>query len=84
MAEDWSREEVEAVVADYLAMLGCELGDKPNNQATPNRALGRVLAWCPDSNANAEGRPVGGNSQTGLSTCPSIRLAKGSCDVGPS
>lgn len=43
MAEDWSREEVEAVVADYLAMLASELGGEPYNKAAHNRALQRVL-----------------------------------------
>jgi hypothetical protein len=43
MAEDWSREEVEAVVADYLAMLASELGGEAYNKAAHNRALQRVL-----------------------------------------
>lgn len=43
MAEDWSREEVEAVVADYLAMLASELAGEPYNKAAHNRALQRVL-----------------------------------------
>ena len=32
MAENWSREEVEAVVADYLAMLASELGGSQDPQ----------------------------------------------------
>jgi hypothetical protein len=43
MAENWSREEVEAAVADYLAMLASELGGEPYNKAAHNRALQQVL-----------------------------------------
>lgn len=43
MAEDWSREEVEAVVADYLAMLASELRGEAYNKAAHNRALQRIL-----------------------------------------
>lgn len=43
MAEDWSREEVEAAVADYFAMLGLELTGQPFNKAEHNRQLQRLL-----------------------------------------
>jgi hypothetical protein len=43
MAEDWSREEVEAVVADYLAMLDLELRGVEFNKAERNRNLQRIL-----------------------------------------
>lgn len=43
MAENWSREEVEAVVADYLSMLASELGGEPYNKRAHNRALRTVL-----------------------------------------
>lgn len=39
MPEDWSREEVEAVVADYLVMLSMELRGEPFNKADRNRRL---------------------------------------------
>ena len=37
--EAWSREEVEATVADYFRMLGLELAGQPYNKAAHNRAL---------------------------------------------
>ena len=40
---DWSREEVEATVADYFAMLARELGGHLVNKAEHNRHLRRVL-----------------------------------------
>ena len=43
MAEDWSREEVEAVVADYLAMLADELRGERYIKKAHNRALQTVL-----------------------------------------
>ncbi|HWL62335.1 MAG TPA: DUF3883 domain-containing protein [Steroidobacteraceae bacterium] len=39
----WSREEVEATVADYLRMLRLELTGQPYNKAAHNRALLRQL-----------------------------------------
>ena len=39
MANDWSRLEVEAVVADYLSMLGAELAGVPYNKAAHRRDL---------------------------------------------
>lgn len=44
MANDWSREEVEATVADYFAMLAAELSGVPYNKAAHRRALIRLLA----------------------------------------
>ena len=43
MAEDWSPEEVAATVADYFAMLGCELRGEPYNKKDRNRQLQQVL-----------------------------------------
>lgn len=43
MAEDWSREEVEAAVADYLVMLLAERSGLPYNKTTHRRALSRIL-----------------------------------------
>ena len=43
MPEDWSRVEVEAVVADYLAMLTMELRHQPFNKAEHNRRLRLML-----------------------------------------
>jgi hypothetical protein len=43
MAEDWSREEVEAVVADYLDMLLRERRGEEVNKAEHNRNLRNVL-----------------------------------------
>jgi hypothetical protein len=39
----WSREEVEATVADYLRMLALDLAGQPYNKAAHNRALLRQL-----------------------------------------
>lgn len=39
----WSREEVEAAVADYFAMLGKELGGEAYNKAEHNRQLQNLL-----------------------------------------
>jgi hypothetical protein len=39
----WSREEVEATVADYLQMLRLELAGQPYNKAAHNRSLMRQL-----------------------------------------
>ena len=39
MAIDWSREEVEATVGDYLAMLASELAGVPYNKAAHRRGL---------------------------------------------
>jgi hypothetical protein len=43
MPNDWSREEVEATVADYLAMLASELAGVPYNKAAHRRDLARQL-----------------------------------------
>jgi hypothetical protein len=43
MAENWSREEVEATVADYFSMLEKELRREPYNKAEHNRRLQRIL-----------------------------------------
>jgi hypothetical protein len=37
MSESWSREEVEAAVADYFGMLAKELAGRPFNKAEHNR-----------------------------------------------
>ncbi len=42
--EDWSREEVEATVADYFAMLNDELSGLPVNKAAHNERLRRLLS----------------------------------------
>ncbi len=44
MQEDWSREEVEAAVADYFDMLAKELRGEPFNKADHNRQLQRLLS----------------------------------------
>lgn len=44
MANDWSREEVEATVSDYFDMLAKELRGEPFNKAEHNRNLQRLLA----------------------------------------
>ncbi len=41
---DWSLEEVEAVVADYFAMLELQLRGEPYNKAERNRRLRKVLS----------------------------------------
>jgi len=43
MPNDWSRAEVEATVADYLAMLAGELSGVPYNKAAHRRELGKLL-----------------------------------------
>ena len=43
MAEDWSREEVEATVSDYVEMLALELRGEPYNKAEHNRNLQKFL-----------------------------------------
>jgi hypothetical protein len=43
MSEPWSRQEVEAAVADYFVMLGKELRGEPYNKAEHNRWLQRLL-----------------------------------------
>jgi hypothetical protein len=43
MGEDWSHEEVEAAVADYLVMLDKELRHEPYNKAEHNRNLQQLL-----------------------------------------
>jgi len=40
---NWSREEVEATVSDYLRMLHLELVGQPYNKRAHNRALQRQL-----------------------------------------
>jgi len=44
MADSWSREEVEAAVADYFVMLARDLSGEPYNKAEHNRLLQRLLA----------------------------------------
>ena len=44
MANDWSREEVEATVSDYFDMLAMELRGEPFNKAEHNRILQNLLA----------------------------------------
>ncbi len=43
MPSDWSREEVEATVADYFALLGAELEGVPYNKAAHRRELVKLL-----------------------------------------
>jgi hypothetical protein len=43
MNRDWSREEVEATVSDYLAMLQEELAGRPYNKTEHRRKLSRLL-----------------------------------------
>ena len=43
MSADWSKIEVEATVADYLAMLSLELRSVPFNKAEHNRDLVQLL-----------------------------------------
>ena len=43
MPESWSREEVEAAVAEYFSMLDMELRGEPFNKAEHNRALQQFL-----------------------------------------
>jgi hypothetical protein len=43
MPESWSREEVEATVADYFEMLGMDLRGIPYNKAEHNRNLQKLL-----------------------------------------
>jgi hypothetical protein len=43
MSENWSREEVEAAVADYIGMLALELRGQPFNKAEHNRQLQQML-----------------------------------------
>lgn len=43
MAEDWSQQEVEIIVEDYLGMLGLELRRQDYNKAERNRALQKLL-----------------------------------------
>ena len=43
MPNDWSREEVEATVADYLSMLTSELAGEPYNKAAHRRKLVRLV-----------------------------------------
>lgn len=44
MAEDWSRAEVEAIVADYFSMLALELQDRPYSKTEHRRQLQPFLA----------------------------------------
>lgn len=44
MADNWSREEVEAAVADYFVMLGKELRGEAFNKAEQNRQLQSTLS----------------------------------------
>jgi hypothetical protein len=39
MSDDWTRDEVELIVADYFAMLRAELSGEPVNKAAHNRRL---------------------------------------------
>jgi hypothetical protein len=43
MADDWSREEVEATVGDYFDMLGEQLRGQAYNKSEHRRRLGRLL-----------------------------------------
>jgi len=43
MAEDWSRQEVEATVEDYFAMLHAELRAEPFNKTQHRRHLASLL-----------------------------------------
>jgi hypothetical protein len=43
MAEDWTREEVEATVADYLAMLSAQHMGQEYSKADHRRGLGKLL-----------------------------------------
>lgn len=43
MAEDWSSEEVEAAVSDYVAMLEAEVLGEPYSKAAHNRGLQQAL-----------------------------------------
>ena len=43
MANDWSREEVEATVSDYFDMLAMELRGKSFNKAEHNRNLQNLI-----------------------------------------
>src|SRR5690242_12814674 len=43
MATDWSRFEVEAVIADYFAMLAAELMGEPYNKTEHRRQLSLLL-----------------------------------------
>lgn len=43
MPEDWSKQEVEIVVEDYLAMLALELNGQPYNKAERNRELQKLI-----------------------------------------
>lgn len=43
MAEDWSQQEVEIIVEDYLAMLAIELRGQDYNKAERNRELQKLL-----------------------------------------
>lgn len=43
MPDNWSREEVEAAVSDYFAMLAKELRGEPYNKAEHNRTLQQML-----------------------------------------
>jgi hypothetical protein len=44
MSDTWSREEVEAAVADYFVMLGNDLRGEPYNKAEHNRRLQNLLS----------------------------------------
>lgn len=49
MAEDWSREEVAAIVADYFAMRGHELRGESytkRTQSAPATIPFEALCWC--------------------------------------
>ena len=57
--DDWSREEVEATVGDYFAMLRDELAGLPINKAEHNERLRRLL----------RSRSKGSRGTTGLGKC---------------
>lgn len=44
MAEDWSRDEVEAIVGDYFAMLRAELAGEVYSKTAHRRALAPLLS----------------------------------------
>jgi hypothetical protein len=42
---DWTRDEVEAAVADYFVMLGAELRRFPYSKVEHNRRLQALIGW---------------------------------------
>ena len=56
--DDWSREEVEATVGDYFAMLHDELAGLPINKAEHNERLRRLLDYRLITRSESEGFPL--------------------------